>query len=222
MKIVRQTPTEIVARDSSIWMTVIFVVWFLVMAGITVRAQNWRGFAFSFLLLLAAIAWLRRSTFTFDAARQMIFWSRLRTLRTAGGEIPFSAVQDIRIDESTGGSSASSVTIYRPTIVTASGEVPMADVYSSGHDHIVTLRNTLLAFVRGEPSADAGVGAAIQANPDADRAAQINQSVRALLREGRKVDAILLVQREDHLDLTEATFRVNQIDSQMRGDTVGN
>jgi hypothetical protein len=214
MKIVTQTETQIVVRDSSVWMTVIFVLWYLVMVGITVNTHNWKGLAFAHLLLLAGFVWLRRSTFTFDASAQKIRWRRQRMLRMASGEIPFSAVQDIRLDEQMGGGSASNMTIYRPTIVTANGDVPMADVYSSGRDHFTRLRAALLAFVRGQtPPAQPGVP---DASSDAARAAELNESIRVLLRQGHKVDAILLVQRTDHLDLTEATFRVNQVEIQMK------
>lgn len=215
MKIVSQSEKQIVVRDSSIWMTVIFVLWYLVMVGITVNTHNWKGLAFSHLLLLAGVAWLRRSTFTFDAGAQKIRWRRLRMFRMASGELPFSAVQDIRLDESMGSGSGSNVTIYRLTIVTASGDVPMADVYSSGRDHFTRLRATLLALVRGEklPPQTGTV-------TDAARAAELNDSVRALLQQGRKVDAILLVQRTDHLDLTEATFRVNQVENQIKANRV--
>jgi len=221
MKIVRQTPTEIVVRDSSIWISVICGAGFLFILTMTARDGNWKGMLGSSLLLVFALAWLRRSTFSFDAGAQKIRWRRLRVLRLASGEIPFSAVQDIRIDETLGSGSGANTSIYRPVIVTAGGDVPMADVYSSGYDHFVRLRKTLLAFVRGERTPEAGGGTMGSVNPDADRASRLDQSVRALLREGRKVDAILLVQREDHLDLTEATFRVNQIDSQMRDDKEG-
>lgn len=214
MKIVSQTETQIVVRDSSLWISVLCGLGFLFVLTMTARAGNWKGMLGSGLLLLFALAWVRRSTFTFDAGAQKIRWRRLRMLRMASGEIRFSAVQDIRLDESTGGGSAANVTIYRPTIVTANGDVPMADVYSSGRDHFTRLREALLAFVRGQtPPAQPG---ALDATSDAARAAELNESIRVLLRQGRKVDAILLVQRTDHLDLTEATFRVNQVEIQMK------
>jgi hypothetical protein len=215
MKIVSQSETQIVVRDSSLWISVLCGLGFLFVLTLTTRAGNWKGMLGSGLLLVFAMAWVRRSTFTFDASAQKIRWRRLRMFRMASGELPFSAVQDIRLDESTGGGSASNVTIYRPTIVTASGDVPMADVYSSGCDHITGLRKKLLAFVRGEPVAVSGPGA-VADNTDATDAAELNESIRALLQQGRKVDAILLVQRTDRLDLTEATFRVNQVDIQMK------
>jgi hypothetical protein len=215
MKIVSQSETQIVVRDSSLWISVLCGLGFLFVLTMTTRAGNWKGMLGSGLLLVFAMAWVRRSTFTFDASAQKIRWRRLRMFRIASGELPFSAVQDIRLDESTGGGSASNVTIYRPTIVTASGDVPMADVYSSGYDHVTGLRKELLAFVRGETVAVSGPGA-VADNTDATDAAELNESIRALLQQGRKVDAILLVQRTDRLDLTEATFRVNQVDIQMK------
>jgi hypothetical protein len=86
----------------------------------------------------------------------------------------------------------------------------MSDSYSGGHDRISKLRETLLGIIAA-PGAQPAPAAATPANPDEVLAARLNADIRVLLQQGRKVDAILLVQRTEHLDLTEATFRVNQI-----------
>lgn len=215
MRIVGQTPTQIVVRDSSLWIAIICGAGFLFVFAMTAQAGNWKGMLGSSLLLVFAIAWIRRSTFTFDAGAQRIRWRRLRFFRMASGEIPFSAVQDILLEDSS--SDRPNVMIYRLTIMTAGGKVPMADVYSSGREHFVRLQRSLIAFVRGQTLAAAGPGAFAD-NPEAARAAEVNASIRSLLKQGRNVDAILLVQRTDHLDLTEATFRVNQIERLMKSE----
>lgn len=218
MRIVRQTPTVIVVQDSSLWIAVICGLGFLLIAFLTAHAGNLKGVLCSPLLLIFALAWLRLSTFTFDAGAQMIRWRRLRVFRIASGAIPFGAVQDIRLEESS--SDKANVMIYRLTIATAGGDVPMSDVYSGSRDHFDRLRQTLLAFVGGETLAAAGPGAFAD-NPDAARAAEFSVKIRSLLREGRNIDAILLMQRTEHLDLTEATFRVNQIERLMKSEGVG-
>jgi hypothetical protein len=219
MKIVRQTDTQVAVRDSSLWVSAICGIAFLFIVTMTARAGNWRGMLASCLLLVFTVAWLRRSTFVFDASTHTVSWNRLRYLRSASGAIPFSEISDIAVETTT--SDKANLT-YRLVIVTPSEKVPMSDVYTAGQNRISALRNTLMGFMTNpkNPPTPPPLPPAATENPDAERAAQLNNSVRSLLEQGRKVDAILLVQRADHLDLTEATFRVNQIDNQMRSKTI--
>lgn len=208
MKIIRQTPTEIVVRESSLWVGVVCGLIPAVLLGVTAAIRGWGAFIFSVLFLVFFFLNLRKYDFTFDAAAQMIRWRRFRSFAAASGAIPFSGVQDIAL-ESTTSAKGNSMT-YRLTLVTPQGRVPMSDSYSGGHDRICKLRETLLGFIAA-PGARPAPAAATPGNPDEADAARLNADISVLLQQGRKVDAILLVQRTEHLDLTEATFRVNQI-----------
>lgn len=116
---------------------------------------------------------------------------------------------------------------YRLAIATASqGILPMSDVCSGGEQHIESVREAIEQFVKpsasGERAPDSAVTSASKPlNADAARTAALNDSIRGLLQQGRKIDAILLVRQTEHLDLTEATFRVNQVENQMRSEKVG-
>lgn len=206
MKIIRQTPTEIVVRESSLWVGVVCGLIPAVLLGVTAAFRGWGAFVFSVLFLVFFFLNLRKYDFTFDAAAQRIRWRRFRWFAAASGEIPFSGVQDIALETTT--SAKGNAIIYRLTLVTPQGKVPMSDSYSGGHDRIVKLRETLLGFIAAPGAQPAP---ATPPNPDEVHAARLNADIRVLLQQGRKVDAILLVQRTEHLDLTEATFRVNQI-----------
>lgn len=225
MRIVRQTPAELVVRDSSIWISIVcalaagFVLYFVI------AKNEQRGWIAIAVWLLFALAWVRRSTFTFSAALQRIEWKRLRYFRIAGGTIPFSDVQSINIESI---SSDKGTLIYRLAIATASqGIVPMADVYSgSGQHYFESLRETIQEFVKPKASGTPKTGfssasASIPLNPDAARTAALNDSIRGLLQQGRKMDAILLVRQSEHLDLTEATFRVTHIENELKSEGVG-
>ncbi|HEX4007070.1 MAG TPA: hypothetical protein VHX60_12920 [Acidobacteriaceae bacterium] len=223
MKIVRQTNSKIVVRDSSLWIASVCGVAFLVVFFATLATRNYRGTIASGLLLVFAIAWLRRSNFVFDGPAQMVRWKRLRYLRLASGAIPFSEVLAINVESSS--SDKANVLTYRLSIATTGGNVPMSDVYSSGHGAVAALQDRLQSFVI--PSRAPAASPLPDAPPDqsgdvdAQHTSQLNGSIRSLLQQGRKIDAILLVQRTDHLDLTEATFRVNQIDHQMKSERMG-
>lgn len=224
MKIIRQTPAELVVQDSSLWISLIcalaatFLLYFVVAQH---QTRVWYAIAF---FLLCALVWLRRSTFTFSAATQRIDWNRLRFFTTKTGTIAFSDVRSINIESS---SSDKGTLTYRLAIATISqGIVPMSGVYTSGQRHIESLRDTVQQFVKpadsgATPAAFSTASASIPLNADAARTAALNDSIRGLLQQGRKVDAILLVRQSEHLDLTEATFRVNHIESQLRSERVG-
>jgi hypothetical protein len=222
MKIVSQTPAELVVRDSSMWLSAIFALLALMPLYIALAHNDRRAFTPAAVLLLIAFVWARRSTFTFSAATQRIEWSRLRWLRAKTGTIPFSDVQGIQIQSI---SSDKGVLIYRLAIATTSqGIIPMSDEYSGGGlKRYEDLRDTLWNFVRPErptSSAFSPSTATLPINPDAARTAALNDSIRGLLQQGRKVDAILLVRESEHLDLTEATFRVNHIESELKSSGV--
>lgn len=217
MKIVRQTSTELIIRDSTLWLSGIFVGAALFLLYFAVFQGQRKAIVGMAVMLMIALVWARRSTFTLNAATQRVDWTRLRWLRTTSGTIPFSDVRGVDLQTTT---SDKGITIYRLALATPQGTVPMSDEYSSGHQHIDALRDTIQQFM--QPAAS-GVGSAFTAaaNPDAARTAALNSSVRGLLQQGRKVDAILLVQRSEHLDLTEATFRVNHIENEIRSEKVG-
>lgn len=224
MKIVRQTPSELVVQGSSIWISAVFLGATLFVSYFAVFQGDRRAIWAAVISLLIALAWLRRSTFTFNAALQRIDWKRVRYFRMAGGTIPFSDVRSINLESTTGSKGALT---YRLAIATNSqGIVPMSDVYSAGQARFEALREAIQQFVKSAASGAVTPGfssasASIPVNPDAARTAALNDSIRGLLEQGRKVDAILLVRQTEHLDLTEATFRVNHVEAQLRSARVG-
>ena len=98
----------------------------------------------------------------------------------------------------------------------------MCSVDRAGHDRIASLRDTLVQIVQptGQPETPESATPSAD-NPDATRAAALDEAIRKLLQQNRKIDAILLVQQTDHLDLTEATFRVNRVGKSMKSEATG-
>lgn len=208
MRIVRQNESEIVVEDSSVWISLVCgVVAVAICADVLIQGRYQLLLA-AVLFVAFALLWLRRSRFVFSASMRSIQWTRLRMVRKQAGSIAFADVSDVVI-ESTDSNRANR--LCRLSIRTAGGAAPMSDAYGTTQGHAATLRSTLLAFVR----ASSGGAPVMPANHDAVRTQQVNDSIRSLLSQGKKIDAILLVQHSEHLDLTEATFRVNQIANQM-------
>lgn len=204
MKIVRQTETELVVQDSSMWLSVVLAACAFFPTYIAISQHDHRMFRAAGALTLFAIPWLRRATFAFDGATQTIRWRRLRYLWTRTGSIPFSDVRGIDIQSTLGGNS--NVTIYRLALVTPQATVPMSDVYSSGESRIVSVRDAIEGFLKLAPTGRTA---------SRTMAADFDASVRSLVQEGRKIDAIQLLQSFEKLSLTEATQRVNAIDAHL-------
>jgi hypothetical protein len=205
-------------RDSSLWLSAIFIAAALFLLYFVVVQGDRRAMVAMAVTLALALVWARRSTFTFSAATQRIDYTRLRWLRTASGTIPFSDVQAVHIETM---SSDKGTMVYRLALATREGSLPMSDEYSGGRKHIECLRDTIQQFIQPAASSNLAAFAPPAANPDAARTAALDDSVRNLLQQGRKVDAILLVRQSEHLDLTEATFRVNHIENQIKSEEVG-
>jgi hypothetical protein len=199
MRICSQTETELVVRDSSLWISALLILGGLLPLWFAFHG-DFRGFRAFGGLLLFAIAWLRRSTFTFDATTQTIRWIRFRYYWTRTGSIPFSEVRGIETQSMS--SAQSNQLIYRLSIVTAQSTVPMSDVYSSGEQRCASIRDTILHFLHLDHSF-----AQQPATPAVDT------SVRSLLRQGRKIDAIHLLCNAEDIDVTTATQRINEIDT---------
>lgn len=199
MHITRKTNQELVVVDGSIWISVFLLcaaafIGFL--AAVHETPRLW--FSAGLLSLFAFIAW-RRETVTFDSASQQVKWVRRRAFMLASGTVSFSEMRGITMESMHDNHGALS---YRLTILTTDKPVPMADGYGGGQAHYEALRKEILEFLKMDKTASPG--------PD-DEA-----SIRALLQQGRKVDAVAFVRTNYQLDLTEAVDRVNEIDEKMK------
>ena len=199
MHVTRKTNQELVVVDGSIWLSLIMLcaAAFMAFQAISLRTRNW-WISVGLLSLFALIAW-RRETVTFDAASQQVQWVRRRAFKLASGTVSFSEMRGITMESI---SDSHGVLSYRLTILTTDKPVPMSDGYGGGQAHYEALRKQILEFLNMDKTTSPGPG---------DEA-----SIRALLQQGRKMDAIKLVRTSYQLDLTEAVDRVNEIDEKMK------
>jgi hypothetical protein len=211
VRIVRQNETEIVVEDSTLATAAVSGVIFLVLFPLGLALRWYSISCVSAPALVFALLRLRRTSFAFNAESKSVQWTRLSPVRREAGSIPFSDVQDVVIETKNPGNSSY---LCRLLIRTATSSIPIRMGYSVRQDQATTIRATLLDFISAGAAAKPP-SATNTINTDADRTQQLNDSIRSLLLQGKKIDAILLVQRSEHLDLTEATFRVNQIANQL-------
>jgi hypothetical protein len=207
MHVTRKTNQELVILDSSIWLSVFLLCVSAFVAYRMIVQSNPRGLLLDGLFLIFIVAFWRREVVVFDAGRQQAAWTRRRLFKVATGTIPFSDITGIGMETS---SAKNNELVYRLTILTTHGSVPMADNYAGDQQKYQKLREEILGFLNLSPGS-AGAPADVAHVSGIDDEA----SVRSLLAQDRRIDAIQLVRSTQKLSLVEATDRVAAIYEQM-------
>lgn len=202
MRVVHHSPTELVVKNSSLWMSIVCGggAFALILFGIT-KAQPNLFLVAAFFLLFATIT-ARGTTFTFDGIERVARWSGYKPFKSESGSIRFDQISDITVEAM---SMDKSGMTYRLTLQTANGPVPMANAYTGSEDGYASLRRQILAFVkpglRPEP---------LESHVDGVPA-DLASSIRSLLQQRRTIDAVALLRAREKISLTEARKRVEAL-----------
>lgn len=202
MHVVRKTNQQLILLDSSIWISVSLLCVSAFVAYRMVAQHNPRGLLLDGLFLLFIVLFWRKEVVVFDVATQQATWTRRRLVKVATGTIPFSEISGIGMETS---SAKNGVLVYRLTILTPNGSIPMSDTYAGDQQKYQKLKQEILDFLHLESSSAKLISDGID-----DEA-----SVRSLLQQGRRIDAIQLVRSTQNISLAEATQRVASIVEQM-------
>jgi len=215
MKITRQTGTELVVEDGTLWIAAVCLLGSLPLLGMGIVHGHLRLIAEAFPWWLFAVVWLRRTRVCFDRTQGTVAWQRLRYFRRASGSLPLSRLSAINIETSLAGRGGANT--YRLALATPEGSFPFSDEYSGGRMRCERVRESILEFLtagagggrvltEGSESASAG---------DSSNSEETESSVRALVAQGRRIEAIELLRRSG-MSLGEAVTRVNQIAAAIR------
>jgi hypothetical protein len=209
MRIVHRSLTELVVRDSSLWMSGVCAGGALLLAGYGIAEREINFFWIAAFFLLCGTILARTTTFTFDGMQRVVRWHGYKPFKKASGTIPFDSIADITIEISLTGSGAPT---YCLCLGTTAGPVPMAYLYTASRDAYVSLRQELLRFLRpGLVELPPDLHAPSDGVP-----AALESSFRVLLARGRKVDAIALLRATEHIGLAEAAGRIQAIDAKRK------
>lgn len=201
MRVKRETSTELVIVDSTIWVSCICAIAAAgLLYGLRNQGHKLGGLLVAGFLLAFAAGFLLRTRFVFNSMARTASWSRRRLFWVKSGTIPFDAIQDIGMDSSV---AAHGVLTYRLTIVTAQGSIPMSDSYSGGKQSKAELREKILQLLGKQAG---GV-------EEADES-----SIRSLLAQGRKIDAIQMLRSSRNIGLAEAKQQVEGIEEQIKAN----
>ena len=205
MHIARQTPQELVVVDSSRWVSAICAAAALFAAYRTMSQHQPKGLIAVALLALFAMIFDLRKTFTFDAMQRVVRWKGRTILKAESGEIPFDDITNIDTETITTTNKSADITLYRLAINAKGTTVPMAYNYRGVKNGYAALRSQILEFVRPASQSAAAhvVGAAAES---------LESSLRALLRQNHKMDAISLLRSTENMSMSEAIKRIDAIE----------
>src|ERR1035441_1981213 len=136
MHVARQTPQELVVVAGSRWISAICAAAALFTLYFAITRHEPTGlFLAAFFLLFALIMDLRK-TLTFDAMRRTVRWRGRKVFKAESGEIPFGDITDIGTEAryASPGAGRRQAPIYRLTIITQRGTIPMAYAFSGQPD----------------------------------------------------------------------------------------
>ena len=120
--------------------------------------------------------------------------------------MPFDEVKDVVLQSEPGKSGRPT---YRLAILTSNGPMPLSSGYGDTSDRCLALQSQIRQLLRP------GQTAAAATAPAGSIAANLDSSVRTLLAEGRKIDAIKLLTSMG-MSLTDAKQRADEIEKQMQ------
>jgi hypothetical protein len=206
MRIVRQTEQELVVRDSMVWLSVFFALVSLPLLYAAV-VHGTKGIQYpAGVFLLIALFCLRRKTFVFDARQRIVRWQGIRVLKAYSGSMPFSEITEIGTETMP---SPRGQPLYRLTLITPQGRTPMSDGYGGGGQWFEKIREAIVAFIQQD-------GSSVLTETSLGGDSGLDESIRSLLAQGRKIDAIALVRAREDLDLTQAVHRVEEVGKRMK------
>lgn len=214
MKITRQTGTELVVADSTLWIAALCVAGSLPLLGMGIAHRHLRLIAEALPWWLFAVVWLRRTRVVFDRTRGTVDWQRLRYFQYASGSLPLSRLSAINIETTLGGRSGANT--YRLALATPEGSFPFSDEYSGGRMRCERVRDAILEFLTSGAGGELALSEAAGSAAAAPGAEETDSSVRALVAAGRRIEAIELLRRNQGMSLGEAVRRVNQIAAGIR------
>jgi len=204
VKIARHSRMELVVKDSNLWLAALFLLVSLISVNWALKDGNKGILVTAGIFLLFALLLAQKSTFVFDAGQRTVHWKRMRFLRVSTGSVLFDEITDVVTETSLSDGTPS----YRLAIVTPTASIPLSESYASNRRRYEEVRETILEFLK--PGSRPQPTATDVASRD------LESSVRALLRQGRKIDAVILVRSLANVDLAEAKLRVEAIARKMK------
>jgi len=205
MTVQRNTETELIVRNSTLWLSAVFGVLGLIALAASFSVGDKRLARPALVMAGCAVVCLSKYTFVFDPAQRIVRWRTLRFGRRRTGSMPFDEVKDVVLESEAGKSRPT----YRLALLTVNGSIPLSSGYGDTSARCLALQSKIRQLLRpGQPAAATAPAASI--------AAHLDSSIRTLVAQGRKIDAIKLLTSMG-INLPDAKQRTDEIENQMQG-----
>jgi hypothetical protein len=190
MRIVENSPTRLVLRDRTYWITIVCFAAALFGAGyFALHRGDPRQLIPIGLFAAFGLAFLRSTDVVFDKIDRRCVVRRRDMVKVTSTELLFHDLTDIKVDVSALGERGQ--VSCRLALVTASQTLPLTASFEPDLTRYNTMREAIVAVVFGPGR---------NAPPPSDPA-------RDLARAGRIVEAVAVLRQRDKLSLTEAMDR---------------
>jgi hypothetical protein len=213
MHIKSETPEKLVVVDGTLWMSIPFAFGFVYMLYKTIqyetipRAGHQHGNHWNILapIIMGLFMWAsaQQTRFVFNAKRRRVEWHRMKNFFFSSGTIPFDDVTDIAIGTTTTDKGGK---VHWLSVVTLQGERSMSNGYS-GFGNFEKMRARILEYIKGP-----GAGG----SKAADKEVELMSSLKSLLAQGRKIEAIKLFRESEGGGLAEAKTRIDTLEAEMK------
>jgi hypothetical protein len=197
MRIAENSPSRLLLRDRTLWMSAICLGATLVLAGGAVFTNRPDLFYTAALFLVFALLSLHATDATFDKTRRVCDIRRLNVLRLTRMHLAFDDIVDARVELAP--IDDPRTLCCRLSLVTISGSVPLSAAFEPDETRYGAMREAVLDTVM----------AAGPHPPAVD-------PVRILVEQGRITDAVAVLRRREGLSLSTALTRVNALRDQLR------
>ena len=154
------------------------------------------GSALGAVLLFSIAAIVDDRRFVFDPSLRTLTWEQRSWIRSRGGQLPFSQIQDVVVTFSRERDLDSNRAYdqYRAVLVTSAGQIPLTGTSSINRQESDNLADAVLAIISAPGDSRA-------------RGSEIDRLSAA----GQIIDAIALVRAQKGLGLAEAKMLVEEI-----------
>lgn len=197
----RNTDGVVVITNSTVWLSAVCGLLVGILTYAAFSSGDNRLFRPAIVMVGFAVVFLNNYIFVFDATQRTVRWQRMRFGWSRTGSMPFDAVKDVVLQSEPGKSGRPT---YRLALLTAEGSMPLSSGYGDTYERCLATQSQILQLLRpGQPAA--------AAPPATSIAASMDSSVRTMVAQGRKIDAIKLLTSMG-MNLTEAKQRVDEIE----------
>jgi len=194
MRIKSNTPSQLVLRDRTLWISAVCFAAALFMVYRVLAYHDSHNLYFSALFLgVFGLVFFGATDVIFDKRAQMCQVRRLSARGLLRAAYRFPDITDVKV-EIAPSSGHSSATMCRLALVTAAGSTPLTASYEPTLERYNAMRDAIVLTLA----------------TDLPLSAELDP-VQDLVKQGRTIDAVALLRKREKLSLTEAHNRVARL-----------